>query len=98
MRRPLAPAALLLGRLPLALKFLVVGLVLVVPLGVVVYAYVDTESGVVAFSAKERIGITTMSPLLRLMSDVADARHEAAIGERITVIPAQDIALAESAQ
>jgi diguanylate cyclase (GGDEF)-like protein len=98
MHRLLAPAAWLLGRLPLALKFLVVGLVLAVPLGVVVYAYVGAARTNVAFSAKERIGVSAMSPLLRLTSDAADARHRAVLSASAVAVPAADLAAAARQQ
>jgi diguanylate cyclase (GGDEF)-like protein len=74
MDRFLRPAASLLGRLPLAVKFIVVGTVLAIPLVVVVNAYVGAQKGQISFSAKERIGVRVMRPLLRLTNDVALAR------------------------
>ena len=51
------PAAALLGRLRYAQKFVVVGLVLLIPLGVTAGAYVDLQRGQIAFSEKERQGV-----------------------------------------
>jgi diguanylate cyclase (GGDEF)-like protein len=98
MHRLLAPGAWLLGRLPLAVKFLVVGLVLAVPLGVVVYAYVGAAGANIAFSAKERVGVTAMSPLLRLTSAAADARHRAVLSSSAVAVPAADVAAAANQQ
>jgi diguanylate cyclase (GGDEF)-like protein len=73
------PAAALVGRLRYAQKFVVVGLVLLVPLGYVAKAYVDLQRSQIAFSAKERVGIEFMSPLIELTGDVVRARHLAVV-------------------
>jgi hypothetical protein len=75
MDRFLAPAASLLGRVPLAVKFIVVGTVLTIPLVVVVKAYVGAQNSQISFSAKERVGVRAMRPLLALTEDVALARE-----------------------
>jgi diguanylate cyclase (GGDEF)-like protein len=69
------PAAALVGRLRYAQKFVVVGLVLLVPLGFVATAYVDLQRNQIAFSAKERSGVELIAPLLVLTSQVVEARH-----------------------
>jgi diguanylate cyclase (GGDEF)-like protein len=98
MQRVFGPGTRLLGRLPLALKFLVVGLTLTAPLGVVVYAYVASESAHVSFSAKERVGVRAMTPLLRLTTDVALMRCQAVDSGRPAPIPPRDIQAAARAQ
>ena len=74
------PAAALVGRLRYAQKFVVVGLVLLVPLGLVSQAYVGGQQSQIAFSVKERTGIAFMTPLLVLTGDLAEARHRAVAG------------------
>ena len=55
--RPLfRPAAALLGRLRYAQKSVVVGLVLLIPLGFVTTAYVDLQRDQIAFSAASGSG------------------------------------------
>jgi diguanylate cyclase (GGDEF)-like protein len=70
-----APAARLVGRLRYAQKFVVVGLVLMVPLGFVAGAYVDLQRHMVAFSSAELQGIEYMTPLVNLTARVVEERH-----------------------
>src|SRR5512133_464530 len=70
------PATAVVGRLKYAQKFVVVGLVLLVPLGFVATAYVQLQRAQLAFSAKERDGVAMMAPLIRLTATAAQARHE----------------------
>jgi diguanylate cyclase (GGDEF)-like protein len=69
------PGAALIGRLRYAHKFIVVGLVLLVPLGCVAVAYVQLQRAQSAFSAKERLGVEFMAPLVELTARVVRARH-----------------------
>ena len=78
-------AAALIGRLRYAQKFVVVGLVLLVPLGFVAAAYVGLQRNQIAFSAKERNGVTYLAPLVELASRTAQARHAAVTGEPAAV-------------
>jgi diguanylate cyclase (GGDEF)-like protein len=71
------PAAALIGRLRYAQKFVVVGLVLLIPLGFVATAYVGLQRDQSAFSAKERSGVAYMAPLVALTARVAQSRHTA---------------------
>ena len=73
-------AATLIGRLRYAQKFVVVGLVLLIPLGFVAAAYVGLQRDQVAFSAKERNGVTYLAPLVELASRMGQARHVAVTG------------------
>jgi diguanylate cyclase (GGDEF)-like protein len=73
-------AAALIGRLRYAQKFVVVGLVLVIPLGFVAAAYVGLQRDQIAFSVKERNGVAYLTPLVGLASRVAQARHLAVTG------------------
>jgi diguanylate cyclase (GGDEF)-like protein len=98
MERLFRPAALVLGRLRFAVKFLVVGLVLAVPLGVVAFAYADEQRSAVAATNTERVGWTAMVPLVRLSQDVAAARHVAVSTGSGTSVPAADIQAVDRAQ
>ena len=80
MRALFAPASALVGRLRFAQKFVVVGLVLLLPLGFVVRAYVDLQQAQIAFSARERIGVAYMLPLVALTAEVVQVRHRAVGG------------------
>src|SRR6266516_3228144 len=75
LTRAFRPATALVGRLRYAQKFAVVGIVLLVPLGFVAAAYVQSQDQQIAFSAKERQGVAVMSPLVTLVADTAQARH-----------------------
>jgi len=75
------PAAALIGRLRYAHKFVVVGLVLLIPLGFVATAYVGLQRDQIAFSAKERSGVAYLAPLVDLAARVAQSRHAAVGGE-----------------
>jgi methyl-accepting chemotaxis protein len=75
-----SPAVGLLGRLRYAAKILVVPAVLLLLLGFVAKAYVDLQRSQVAFSAKERVGVAYLVPLLDLTAKVVTARHLAVTG------------------
>jgi methyl-accepting chemotaxis protein len=75
-----SPAVGLLGRLRYAYKILVVPVVLLLLLGFVARAYVDLQRSQVAFSAKERVGVAYLVPLLDLTAKVVTARHLAVTG------------------
>ncbi len=77
----LEPAVALFARLRFAHKFAVVGLVLLAPLVWVTLSYSRLEAASVDFSAKERDGITTLTPVLDLTAKVVDARHQAVLGQ-----------------
>ncbi|GIJ54789.1 putative bifunctional diguanylate cyclase/phosphodiesterase [Virgisporangium aurantiacum] len=72
------PAAVLLGRLRYIRKFVLVGLVLLVPLGFVAGAYVDLQRDQIDFSAEERHGVVLMAPLVDLTGVMVAARAEPA--------------------
>ena len=77
------PATALVGRLRYAQKFVVVGIVLLVPLGFVAAAYVQLQRERIAFSVKERQGVAVLSPLIAVVADTAEARHRSAAGVRM---------------
>jgi methyl-accepting chemotaxis protein len=80
-----SPAVRLLGRLRFAHKFGLIGAVLVVAVAVVGRAYVNQMDSQIAFSAKERVGVTAIRPLGQLLARLAPARAEAvraAAGDR----------------
>ena len=90
------PAAALIGRLRYAQKFVVVGLVLLIPLGFVATAYVGLQRDQSAFSAKERSGVAYLAPLVELTARVAEARHAAILAGGRTVSVDQEIAAVEA--
>ena len=89
-------AAALIGRLRYAQKFVVVGLVLLVPLGFVAAAYVGLQRNQIAFSAKERNGVAYLTPLVELASRTAQARHVAVTGDRAAVPLDREIAAVDA--
>ena len=72
LTRAFRPATALVGRLRYAQKFTVVGIVLLVPLGFVATAYVQSQREQIAFSAKERV--LPLSPRCR---ETATGGHRA---------------------
>ena len=75
-----SPAKALLGRLRYAYKIILVTVVLLLPLGFVTWGYVGIQADQVAFSAKERIGVEYLRPLLTLSAATTRARHLAVSG------------------
>jgi methyl-accepting chemotaxis protein len=69
-----------MARLRYGQKILLVAVVLVLPLGFAVNAYVDIQRGQVGFSAKERIGVGYAGPLVELTVRAVEARHRAVSG------------------
>jgi hypothetical protein len=66
------------GRLKLAPTFAVIAVVLMAPLAYVTANYVDAQNTQAAFSAKERVGVTAIRPMVELLAAVGDARSRAA--------------------
>ncbi|MEV7627110.1 EAL domain-containing protein [Actinoplanes sp. NPDC089786] len=89
-------AATLIGRLRYAQKFVVVGLVLLLPLGFVAAAYVELQRDQVAFSAKERDGVACLAPLAHLASRVAQARHVTVTGDGGSVVLDREISTVDA--
>ena len=77
VERGLDPAASLIGRLRYWQKFLLIGLVLLAPLGYVVKAFLDQQSDKIAFSAEERVGVVYVKPASDLLAKVGAARAAA---------------------
>jgi methyl-accepting chemotaxis protein len=77
VERGLTPAANLIGRLRYSRKFLLIGLVLLAPLGYVVKSFLDQQSGKIAFSADERVGVVYVKPATELLARVVAARAAA---------------------
>jgi methyl-accepting chemotaxis protein len=71
------PAITLFDRLTFAKKFLVVGLVLLAPLGYVVYSYLGQEGTQIGFNAKERDGVVYVQPSAQLLGALVETRAEA---------------------
>src|SRR5690349_14984220 len=74
VERVLNPAAQLVGRLRYWQKFLLIGLVLVAPLGYVVVSYLGVQSRDTSFALKERVGIVYMRPTTELLAQLVAAR------------------------
>ena len=68
------PAVRLIGRLRYSQKFMLIGLVLVVPLAVVVKSYLDVQSRDTSFAVKERVGVVYLRPATVLLARVVSAR------------------------
>src|SRR5690348_11488491 len=77
VERGLSPAANLIGRLRYSRKFVLIGLVLLAPLGYVVKSFLDQQSGKIAFSADERVGVVYVKPATELLARVVAARAAA---------------------
>lgn len=77
MRWLFYPSQKLMGRLPYAAKFTVVGLVLVVPLVLVNASYVSDKQAQIAQRAEERAGLRYLIPVIDLTSDAVLARQQA---------------------
>jgi methyl-accepting chemotaxis protein len=75
------PAVRLLGRLRYAYKIVLVPALLLIPLGVVTKGYLDIQTGQVAFSAKERVGLAYLSPVNELLTATVRARRLAVAGQ-----------------
>lgn len=90
MRWLFSPAVDMLGRLRYAYKILVVPVVVLLLLGFVAKAYVDLQRSQVAFSAKERVGVAYLVPLLDLTAKVVTARHLAVTGGEPAAAGVQD--------
>jgi methyl-accepting chemotaxis protein len=71
------PASLLMGRLRYLGKFVLIGLVMLAPLAYVGHAYLDQQGAQIAFSAKERVGVTYITPLTRVLVLTAGMRAQA---------------------
>jgi methyl-accepting chemotaxis protein len=74
VRRALAPSARLIGRLRYAQKFLLIGLVMIIPLVWVVKSYLGVQSQGTAFAVKERVGVVYLRPATDLLSQIVSAR------------------------
>ena len=73
----LRPATALLNRMRFAQKFLLIGLVLLVPLTWVSWGFASQQARQRDFSAKELIGTEYVAPAMRLLSGLTAARSAA---------------------
>ena len=69
-----------MGRLKYAYKIVLIPALVLLPLGWVLTAYVGVQNGQTAFSAKERGGVTYLTPLAALATATSAARHTAVTG------------------
>ena len=67
----------MIGQLRYWQKFLLIGLVLIAPLGYVVIAYLGVQSRDTSFAVKERVGVVYLRPATALLASVVDARARA---------------------
>jgi methyl-accepting chemotaxis protein len=77
LRRALQPAVALMSRLRYAQKFLLIGLVMVVPLGWVVKSYLGVQSNGSSFANAEQAGVVYLKPTTDLLLAVVRARSAA---------------------
>jgi len=71
------PGRALLSRLRYAPKFVAIGLVLMLPLAYVSWAYVDEKSSQRAFNNQERVGLRYVVPALEVLDELISARSAA---------------------
>ena len=72
-----APAMALMARLRFAQKFALIGLVFVAALAFTGRAYLRSQDGQIAFSAKERVGLRVVAPAGTLLGRLAALRSNA---------------------
>jgi len=77
VQRALSPADRLISRVRYSQKFLLIGLVLILPLGWVAKSYVGVQRTNTAFAANERVGVTYLRPATALLAAVVQARTAA---------------------
>jgi methyl-accepting chemotaxis protein len=86
-------------------KIALVTVVLLLPLGLVTWGYVDIQTGQVAFSAKERDGVAYLRPVLTLTARTVQARQlvvsggqpaDAGVSEAVRAVDAVDARLGGS--
>ncbi len=71
-----------MGRLKHVARFVLVTVALLMPMGLVMWGYVDIQRGQVAFSAKERDGVAYLRPVVKLLAGTVHARRLALSGSR----------------
>ena len=74
LSRALQPAIALMSRLRYAQKFLLIGLVMIVPLGWVVKSYLGVQSAGTSFATAEQAGVVYLKPTTDLLLSVVRAR------------------------
>jgi methyl-accepting chemotaxis protein len=72
--RAMNPAAALMGRLTYTRKFALIGCILVLPTAIALHSYWSQQSGQIAFSAKERVGVQALGPANELLVRVVATR------------------------
>jgi diguanylate cyclase (GGDEF)-like protein len=61
-------------------RYVVVTMVLLLPMGLVMWGYLDIQRGQVTFSAKERDGVAYLQPVVKLLARTVQARHDVMSG------------------
>src|ERR1700694_4148061 len=64
------PAIKLMNRLRYPQKFLLVGVVLLVPLLLVMYEYISATNNVINFASKEQLGLVYNAPVVKFLKDM----------------------------
>src|SRR5262249_26267481 len=70
MQRVMTPALAVMNRLKYPQKFLLVGLLLVLPLALVMYEFLIQIGKDIDFAAKEQLGLQYNAPLVELYRDI----------------------------
>ena len=96
-----APAVALMGRLRFAQKFALIALVFLAALAFTGRAYLRSQDGQIAFSAKERVGLRVVAPTGTLLGRLAALRTtavRAASGDAAAAdaLPAREAAVTEA--
>ena len=74
-------------------KFALIAAALIIPLAFVTYSYVAGQRKQVEFSAKERVGVAAVRPLVELLAATNEARSAAAQGDPASASRVQSAAL-----
>ncbi len=68
------PAIRLMNRLRYPQKFLLVGLLLLLPLLLVMYEYIGAVNNVIDFASKEQLGLVYNAPVIKFLDDIQQHR------------------------
>jgi len=72
-----APSTAVMGRMKYLEKFLLISVLLIIPLGTVMYAYITDANSQIDFTRSELDGTRYLRPVFTLMADVLQARSAA---------------------
>ena len=97
MHTMLAPGQAVMSRLSVIQKLILTAVALALPLPIITWAYLDTQGSQIDFSAKERVGVRYLTPLLPLVADISAARTAVATGQSATDVSFDEVTVAEKA-